>query len=303
MSAPRTPTADAVMPVVERLLRARVISFTPRDEGAYSRAGRWVLDLDDGRSVFVKAEVQPSERHGTVLEHRVATAVRAAWMPQVLAYEPGGDDVPRVLVTEDLSHGRWGVPVTTDDVRALAAALVSLHDVEAPDGLPDADAEPAWDALTPASLAGSGIGDEAWWSAALPVLRAAAAPISPAGDRLVHQDVWRQNWCIVDRRGAVLVDWSSAARGNPLLSLTWGEAAVRAAGGPPGLVLRGEPGWAAWMAGRAMGYLLEDWPRSARLEETQRREAIACVRWACEELDLHAPAIAAGVEPARTWRP
>jgi hypothetical protein len=84
----------------------------------------------------------------------------------------------------------------------------------------------------------------------------------------------------------------------------WAEAGVRAAGGPGGLVLSGRPEWAAWMAGQTSYFLTEDdYERTAGLEETERREALAVLRWACDELDLPYPAPDERFTSLGPWRP
>jgi hypothetical protein len=264
------------------------VEWTPMDEGAYSGGSRWVVRFADGGSAFVKAA------QGVEDEHRVYAAYDLPCLPTLLAYEPG------LLVTEDLSHATWGTPLTPDDARGLRAAIDSLREVVAPRGLRTMERPRAWAAFAedPAPLLATGLVDEQWL-AHLPAL-AEAEGVPLGGDRLVHPDLWLQNWCRVPGRGVVLVDWAGARAANPAVMLAEGEAAVRAADGPPGLVLSGEPGWAAWMAGQAALFLSEDQPDMPRLVETLRREAVATLAWACDELGLPHPEW--GFSPG-PWRP
>ncbi len=299
------PTFDVTRPAVERLLDSTVTSYDAVEEGGYSPTSRWLVTLVGGRSAFVKAELEGSDDHGLSLEHLVYSSVSARSIPALLGYAAGDDSTPRVLVTEDLSGARWGTPLDEADALALGRALDELHDVRPPDGVPAVDLPAGWAtfAADPAPLVATGLLDEDWAVRWLPDLVAAAASIDTKGDRLLHCDLWLQNWCRADR-GVVLVDWAGAQVGNPMLMRAFGEGAVRAAGGPAGHVLRGEPGWAAWMAGITAEYLTEPhegWP--PRLLETERREALACLRWACGELDLPEPRPDPVFRALGPWRP
>jgi len=289
------------------------------DEGAFSSARRWIIDDGSGETVFVKAAAAANAYAVRELSDQCSSYLRAELaeiVPQLQGWHDGGDGRPAVLVLEDLSDARWGAPVTERDARALRAALDALVQVPAfgddrpfatglePDGVNPwtviaADRGPA---------IATGLVDAGWLDASLPALIAAADAIDLEGDRIVHGDLWRQNWCVAPH-GAVLVDFG-AARGNARINHAWGECAVRAAGGPGGLVLRADESdhasWAAWMSGLALRLIVQSAPRHARfprLLETERREAIAGLRWASAALHLLAPSVAPGVEPAGPWRP
>ena len=157
---------------------------------------------------------------------------------------------------------------------------------------------------TRASLIATGLVDGRWLDGALAVLVAAESALDTSGDGLIHMDLWLQNWCRADR-GAVLVDWAGAALGDVALCRAWGEASIRSAGGPGGIVmLAGNPSYAAWMAGQAAFFLVDDGPTAPpRLLETMRREGFATLCWACDELDLPHPSPMAGFHPPGPWRP
>jgi hypothetical protein len=299
-----SPPYDAVVPVLRALTGREPVAAREVREGAYSNAARWVVTFAGGPAAFVKAEVADDGPYGTHTEHLVYAAVALPCLPALYGYEPGGEDVPRVLVTEDLSGARWGAPVTAADAGLLGDAFDALAGVPAPAGLAPVTFEPGWArfARDPAPLLATGLVDAGWLDRHLPALAAAEATVDTAGDRLVHLDLWLQNWCRA-ARGAVLVDWAGAAAADPLLMRAWAEAGVRAAGGPPGLVLRGEPGWAAWAAGIAGSFLSENAGTYVRLLETERREALATLRWACAELGLPEPAVSPPFAALPTWRP
>lgn len=279
-------------------------TWTPVDEGAYSPTGRWVVRWAGGGSAFVKAEPVPYDEHGVAVEHLVYSAVRLPPLPELVAYD--GSGLPRVLVTEDLSHARWGTPVTAADAVALRTALDVLRDVPAPAGLGPVGLPPRWAAFAaePAPLLATGLLDAAWLDRHAGALAAAEAGADTAGDRLLHTDLWLQNWCRTER-GAVLVDWAGSAHGDPMVMRAWGEAGVRAAAGPPGVVLApGHAAWAAWAAGQTAWFLSREGPDvHPRLLETERREALAALRWACDELRLPYPKPGPALVGLGPWRP
>ncbi len=303
---PPTPTYEQVLPVLRRLV-GEPVAATPVREGGYSPTGRWVVRLADGTSAFVKAELHYGDAHGTGVEHLVYSAVAAPWLPALVAYDPGGDGAPRVLVTEDLSGATWGTPLTADDAAMLRDALDAVALVAAPDGLHPVVLRPRWAdlATNPDAVVGTGLLDAAWLDRHAPALVAAESAVATAGDRLVHCDMWLQNWCRVPGRGAIVVDWAGAASGEPLVMRALAEAGVRAAAGPRGIVLApGNAAWAAWVAGQTAFYLTEvEYVRTERLEETERREALACLRWACDELGLPYPALRPPFTDLGPWRP
>ena len=293
-------TFDAVLPALRSLTGREPASWTPVTEGAYSPCGRWVVRWEGGGSAFVKAEESPDPAHGVLVEHLVYSSVSLPCVPRLYAYRDG------VLVTEDLSRARWGTPVTEDDARALVAAIDLLADVPAPEGLHPLGLERRWAAFAadPARVLGTGLVDEAWLSRWVGDLAEAESSADASGDRLVHGDVWLQNWCR-NERGVVLVDWAGCGAGNTTAMRAFGEAAVRAAAGPHGVVLAGEPAWAAWMAGQVAHFLTDAGSHTvnARLVETERRESLATLHWACDEVGLPYPPVAPEFADLGPWRP
>lgn len=267
------------------------VSWTPVDEGGYSPGERWLVRFADGGTAFVKNAWRVGD------EILVYSTVSASCLPRLLAH---AEDV---LVIEDLSNARWGTPLTEADCDLLSAAFDELSSIAAPEGLRPVSLTPRWAALAaePERLLRIGLVDEPWLRH-LPAL-VAADVADVRGDRLVHRDLWLQNWCRADR-GAVIVDWYNAGPANPMLMRAWGEAGIRAAGGPPGRVCRDAPEWATLMAGLAAWFLSEDGPDTdPRLIETERREAWATLRWACDELDLPHPTPSEAFTRLGPWRP
>lgn len=290
---------------VEDVLGSAVVAHVPVVEGGYSRASRWVVKTADGASAFVKAEVPISADFGLALEHLVYSSVRAACLPTTYGFRRAEGEAD-VLVTEDLSSARWGTPVTSRDAALLAEAIEEATSAVGPPGVPLLDYGKRWPALAaePQPLLATGLVDGHWLAQHVDTLIEAERPLVIDGDRLLHTDLFLQNWCRAPR-GAVIVDWAGARLGNPEVMRALAEGGVRAAGGAAGVVVdRSEYGWAAWAAGQTAGWLADDGTDIApRLLETQRREALACLRWACAALDLEPPTLGPVFARLGPWRP
>lgn len=281
----------------------------PMDEGAYSYAGRWIVRWSDGRSAFVKAEWQHHEDLGGIdAEHDVYSTVRASCLPRLIGYAPLTESDPGVLLTEDLSGARWGVPLEPRDAEMFLAAVAELETVTPPERLRPMGTRRRWPAFLEEAedVLATGLFDSAWLERHGPALADAEASVDTTGAALVHEDLWLQNWCRAER-GVVMVDWANSSRGSADVMRAWGEAAVRAAGGPCGIIMpRGNASWAAWMAGLTTLFLKPDVHGGAtdqRLLETMRREAIAVFAWVCDELQIERPVPAPGIDPGPAWRP
>lgn len=306
---------DSIAPTVDRLIGSGAVLAHPIEEGAYSRSKRWLVATRDGTPAFVKAGLYPDSTYGLALEHAVYAACDAQFHPRLLAWEPGdvAAGVPSVIVLEDLSSAHWSVPLTREHVEQFASALALVERAAPPAAVLAIDPQtPHWRrewvrfARSPAPLLATGLVDQAWLTRHADSLARVERSAELRGDALVHGDLWRQNWCNA-QRGAVLVDWSGATRGNPLINRAWGECGVRAAGGPPGVVFpqgAAEQVWATWMCGRALRFAVESAadPRP-RLVETILREARAALEWMCEALELPLPSIAERARVPRAWRP
>jgi hypothetical protein len=300
------PRVDEVCDAVREILGSEPVGWIPVDEGGYSATGRWLVRTASGRTAFVKAALGGRGEPWLHSEARVYGEVGASWLPELFGYREGDDEVPSVLVIEDLSHARWGSPLRVHDAELLRDALTSLAAVSALDGLPPVRLEQQWRvfAQDPSPVVASGLVADAWLSQYLPALVAAEATADVAGGALVHLDLFLQNWCRAER-GAVIVDWAHPWRGNADVCMAWGEAGVRAAGGPHGVVLPpGSAAWAAFVSGQIVWFLIDhDEPTHPRLAESERREAFAALCWAADELGVARPRPEPGFLPAGPWRP
>ena len=219
---------EAVERVVGRaVIDARVAA------GGYTHTARLIVTLAGGDSVFVKAAVDGQTAAWLRAEHRVYAQVEGSFLPKLIAWD---DDMP-LLVLEDLSAAIWPPPWSPMLIDAVFGALDELRRITPPDGLPVPDQvddlRGGWRtvASNPRPFLNLGLCSNEWLDLSLPTLVAASARAALDGDSLVHLDVRSDNLCIHDGR-CVFVDWSYAARGNPLLDTVLWLPSLHLEGGP-----------------------------------------------------------------------
>ena len=91
--------------------------------GGWTQAARWVVRLEDGRSVFVKSATDKDTAFWLRTERRVYEALSGSFMPVCLGWEEGERPV---LLLEDLSHAHWPPPRYRDAERFLAVRREEL---------------------------------------------------------------------------------------------------------------------------------------------------------------------------------
>jgi hypothetical protein len=266
-----------------------------RVERGYTPAERWVVELDDGRSVFVKAAVNELTAGWLRDEHRVYGALEAPYMARLLGWADG--DRP-MLVLEDLSARFWPPPWTDHRVASVVRTLADVAATPAPSWLPGAGSsgflERGWRAVRndPDPLLATGVVSRRWLGAALPTLLWAADACRQDGDQLLHLDVRSDNICFRADGSAVLVDWNLAVVGNARLDVAFWLPTLVAEGGPrPEAILPHAAAEAAFVAGffaaRAGQPPIPGAPAIRPLQLEQLRHALP---WACRELGLQPPA-------------
>ncbi len=70
--------------------------------GGYTNAQRWVVDLGDGGSVFVKAAVDELTAGWLRAEQRVYAALRAPFLPEMLGFDDE-HGLPLLVLDPDLA--------------------------------------------------------------------------------------------------------------------------------------------------------------------------------------------------------
>jgi thiamine kinase-like enzyme len=274
---------------VSRLLGRRVVSLEEIDGGGYTAAYRAIAELDDGLSVFVKAGTEELTSQFLRDEIRVYRSLQAPFMP---AFHGADDGEPPILVIEDLRGGRWPPPWDSDSIDAVRQTLAALAASEPPEWLEPVDREwltAGWAEVErdPEPFLATGMRSREWLDASLPVLREAAETARVDGDALLHLDVRSDNVCLTER-GAVLVDWNQACRGNPELDVAAWLPSLRLEGGPdPEAILPGGGGFAAVLAGLwASRVGLPPPPTAPKVRQAQRAQLEVALAWASRELDL-----------------
>ncbi|HYY74719.1 MAG TPA: hypothetical protein VE644_00190 [Gaiellaceae bacterium] len=275
-----------------RLLGARPTAWRAAG-GGYTHNERWVVDLEDARTVFVKAAVDEMTAEWLRAEHAVYAALAAGYLPRLLAWE---DEELPVLVLEDLSGADWPPPWTRERVDAVLATLRDVAETPPPPGLAsleDLRKELAgWREVErePTPLLALGVCSREWLDGALPALVAAEDVCRLEGEALLHLDVRSDNICFREGR-ALLVDWSWAVRGNPVLDLAAWLPSLEAEGGPPPeAVLPEAPEAAAFMSGFfAARAGLPRIPTAPHVREVQLAQLRTALPWAARALGLPEP--------------
>jgi len=283
---------------VGRLLGGRVESADPQG-GGYTRAGSFLVRLEDGRAAFVKTGEDDAAAERLRVEASVLGMLDAPWAPRVLAW--ADDPALPLLAIEDLSGAHWPPPYP-EDTAPLFTMLQEVAVAAHPEGLQRLqDRGPGqqtfWEHVgdrTPDFLA-LGLCTGEWLERALPALAQAERAVSFAGEDLCHLDVFSGNVCFVDGRGPVLIDWASPAIGNAWVDVGFAVVSVLSEGGrlPEGLAMPGGRSIAAFRAGHNAHEVISPHPEWARPDATLREDQLGDLRhalpWAAAELGLPPP--------------
>ena len=235
---------DSRVSRVQRLVAPlRPVAWT-RAERGYTPAERWVVQLSDGSSAFVKGALDEGTAAWLRTGHRVYSTIEAGYLPQSLGWDDDGKTP--VLLLEDLSAGYWPPPWRPSDVELVLDTLAEVRKTPPPDWVLAQDLErlPGWPVVAedPRPLLSLGLCSEAWLNVALPDLVAAEGDAKIEGDAPVHIDVRSDNLCFSGDR-VVLVDLNLVARANPLLDVAAWLPSLHSEGGPlPEDILPDEPG-------------------------------------------------------------
>ena len=215
----------------EQVLDAAAAAWTPV-ASRYALGDRWLIRLDDGRTVFAKRAIGEPTAAWLRKEHDLYAALGVSFMPRLLGWDDG--TLP-LLVLEDLSAATWPPPWPPGSVEAVLRTLQEVAATPPPAGLGRiADDPPAgWRdvARDPAPFLRLGLCSDAWLDDALPTLLLASDPSLLDGDGLLHLDVRSDNLCIRDGQ-AVLVDWNWATVGNPAVDIAFWLPSLTLEGGP-----------------------------------------------------------------------
>jgi hypothetical protein len=299
-SAPAEPAGD-LLDAVEAQLGRRVVRWRKPHTGL-TPAQRFVVTLDDGSSVFVKAAVDDETERWLRTDHLVMSTVESSFVPEEVAWI----ETPTypVLVIEDLHDAHWPAdhfrdvggtlqPVRWNDgqIDQLLSTLERVAGTTPPASLARLTEDLAhyWPEIAndPAPFLALGLCTPRWFDASLDRLLAAEAVLDLSGDVLVHNDVRSDNVCFRGER-VILVDWSDARRGNASHDRAMLLLGLPLEGGPdPYDVMPDAGSFAAWRAGELAQRARTDVATAPRwLIDVFKRLAIIGLQWAARSLCL-----------------
>jgi hypothetical protein len=201
-----------------RCLGSKPINYRPVARG-YTGQHRWLIELAQGRSVFVKSAIDDETAGWLRAEYHMYSHLDAPFVPTLVGWDDDGR-LP-ILAIEDLSACMWPPPWSREGVDAVLATLTEVAATPPPPGLPSAeslrDELAGWRKVVedPAPFLELGLCALDWLERSLPTLIAASGEAVLDGDALLHFDVRSDNICICKGR-AMLVDWNSA-----VLEIRW----------------------------------------------------------------------------------
>jgi Phosphotransferase enzyme family len=281
-----------------RALDVRPIAWRPVVGHGAPSTRRFVVDLPDGRSAFVKIAAFDYVADWFRDERDAYEAFAgASFLPRLLGWDDDGE--APLLAIEDLSDARWPPPWDPAAIDAVLATLNDLH-VFVPGGrLPTPEERQfgldSWPGVKedPRPLLATGLCSSAWLAEHLETLASASAAAKIDGSAALHFDVRSDNLCIRDGR-ALLVDWNHACVGNPLVDTAAWLPSLEAEGGPaPDEVLAdadGLPEIAALLAGYFCARAgLPSIPQAPHVRRLQIEQARTSLPWAARLLDLPPP--------------
>jgi hypothetical protein len=285
----------AVRSAVVAATGARPASSRPVVAG-HTHAEKWVIELDDRRSVFVKAAMEPSARPQVEREASLLESVAAPYMPHL--HRVSTVDGWTVLVLEDLSGAHWPPPYD-DRGEALLESVTQVAATTPPPGLERRpEGRPFgtyWQRIAddPEPVLRHGLFSAKWLETAQPLLHEAELSAQLAGDDLLHDDVWAGNVCYAER-GAVLIDWASASIGDHRVDLAYALLSIRETGAiPPAVEFVNEAAYAALLAGSCAYQAAQPVDASIKHESVLRagwlHDLEYALEWACELLELPSP--------------
>lgn len=257
----------------------------------YAGYDRFLLELEDGRSVFAKAAVSEPTSTWLRREWQVYSTACGPYMPVPLGWH---DDLYPVLFLEDLSGCFTAPPWDEHKVATVIATLDELADYDAPAELPALEEQEwvsGWEevARNPLPFLSLGLGSPEWLERNLPYLISACYSAQLSGDALVHADVRSDNIAFRDGQ-ALFVDWSWCSRGNELVDIVTWAPTLAAEGGPEpeDILPPGTPGVgeiAAVLAGLWSSQAGTPAPKHApEIRALQRRHLRVSLPWVLREL-------------------
>ena len=282
---------------IERTLGKGVLQAR-RATGGYTAANRWVLQLDDGHSVFAKSGIDLATSPVASwlrVEYQTYASVLASFMPQLIGWDDDGAEP--VLLLEDLSAAHWPPPWSNEQLDRLRATLDLKRKIEAPSWMRDLEETErghlsGWERVQddPSKFLSLGLATNAWLDQTLPALIAASRSARLSGDSVVHLDMRSDNICFADD-GVKIIDWNHVGRGNPDMDLVFLLPSLHYEGGPrPWDVIADTHGLGPLVCGYFAAQAGQPRISSAPMvREVQRQQLLVALPWTIHELSLPRP--------------
>ncbi len=261
----------------------------------YTAAERYVVQFENGTSVFVKAATDDNTARWLKNEYRIYAALKADFLPEFLAWEDG--EYP-LLILEDLSAGFWPSPWSREHIARVRDTLKKIAATVPSAGILPAvgtffeDAAGGWRGVAADSsgFLSLGLVSAEWLATALPILIKAEQDADFSGDALVHMDVRSDNICFLGER-TILVDWNWASVGTPHLDLIAWLPSLHSEGGPaPWDITLAHPELIAEVAGYFASHAYKPPPREgSTLRQLQLAQLKSALPWAARALKLPVP--------------
>jgi hypothetical protein len=294
-----TPAEMANVTRAVKSLRAAPARWEPVITGGHTPAKRWVVTLNDGRTVFAKVAADELTASWLRDEHLVYSVLRGS--PFMPGYVGWYDDGSRpVMALEDMSGAAWPPPWDRSKIDAVLACVDAVATTPPPDGLPKTDdthleLREGWDEVGRdlTAVLGLGVCGPEWLKAHLLTLREAAHAAPLAGEALLHLDVRSDNVCFRPDGRAALVDWNWTSIGNPEIDTAFWLPSLEAEGGPPPEEVAPDVSpelvacWAGYLVSHAAR---EPIPTAPHVRGVQLRQARSALPWAARRLGLAPPA-------------
>ena len=252
------------------------------------------LEGGGGTSVLLRAHGASHSGHPAELEHRLLQALHRSGLPvpEPLMLDVSGTLLPDPFLVMEFIEGTSVIPTgqEPDYIDLMAETLLKIH--ESPtSGLP---LLPARDNPLPELLGYLPEGAE--WGSLRAHLRSRVSADYLEPRKLLHGDFWPEN--LLWRNGAVaaILDWEDAAFGDPLSDLATARVELRYRFGITAMERFTEAYashrgvdrerlalWQVYVAAAAQKFMGE-WGLAPELETHMRKEALASIREAGEEL-------------------
>jgi hypothetical protein len=282
-----------------RAIKGNPVRWRRVSRGVQTAAGRWIAEIDDGRTAFVKLGWTLDTASWVRDEHLFYARARGLpFVPNMIGWDDDGERP--VLALEDLSDAHWPPVWRPGDVDAVLAALGEVASTpphpEVPKAIESQFGLDGWPEIEedPGPFLTLELCSAAWLENALPIFREAAPRAQLDGDALLHFDVRSDNLCLRDGR-AILIDWNFACVGNPLVDVAAWLPSLEAEGGPAPEQVIGHPEGIGEIAALLAGYFCSHAgrppiPEAPHVRPLQLMQSRTALPWAARALGIPPPA-------------